>query len=193
MDRERVAHPFDGSRLWVSRAVAVVFLLGLPFLLHDLWVSVHEHRVLRAGVMCGASTVDCLAEEDVTLGPRNDSRRTRMVDWYVRGVGEGPDDSDLVHLLPADDRTVLGFGPSAVAYRVDGTVVALSRTPTSERVPIAWDGTHGALLDGFLVAFVLATYDALVWTLAGLFVAATWWGPAVNRRILAPRAGRHAA
>jgi len=47
---------------------------------------------------------------------------------------------------------------------------------------------------GGTVAFVLATYDVVVWTLAGLVAAAVWSAPTVNRWIRTRRGvGRHAA
>lgn len=59
-----------GSRLWVATACSAIFVVVVLFLLVDLRTSVHEARVLSAGVVCpeGPDT-DCLAQEPVELGP----------------------------------------------------------------------------------------------------------------------------
>ena len=142
-----------GSRLWVATACSAIFVVVVLFLLVDLRTSVHEARVLSAGVVCpeGPDT-DCLAQEPVELGPSNDAVRTRMVTWYVSAIDADPGDSDLVDVLPADHGRVVDLGERAVAYRVDGTIVALSGTTRGERVHLAQTGMHAVLVDGFYLA-----------------------------------------
>jgi hypothetical protein len=148
-----------GSRLWVGAAVSAVFVLLVLFLLVDLRTSVHEARVLRAGTACaGDTTTDCLAHGQVELGPYSDSVRTRMVSVFVSSPDAEPGDSDLVDLLPADYDDVLDLGDRAVAHRVDGTVVALSRTTGGDRVALAQTGVHAAIVD---VSFILSILGVL--------------------------------
>lgn len=145
-----------GNRLWVIAAIGVVFAGVVVFLLVDLRTSVHEARVLRSGVLCTEATAsDCLAQAAVVLGPFNDSIRTRMVSVYVRDIDAGPDDRDIVNLLPADHEAVWELGEAAVAHRVDGRIVALSRTTGSERIAPAMSGLHAVVVDAsFVVTLV---------------------------------------
>jgi hypothetical protein len=139
----------------VGSACLAIFAVVVLFLLVDLRTSVHEARVLRAGTVCAedGTTTDCLAQESVVLGPFNDALRTRMVSTYVRAADAEPGDSDLVDLLPADYGDVVDLGERAIAHRVDGTVVALSRASSGDRVAIAQTGVHATIVD---VSYLLA-------------------------------------
>jgi hypothetical protein len=141
-----------GARLWVVTACSAVFAVVVFFLLADLRTSVHEARTLGAGVVCTEAATDCVVEEPVELGPSNDAVRTRMVTWYVSAIDAEPGDSDLVDVLPADNGRVVDLGDRAVAYRVDGTIVALSGTTGGDRVRLAQTGVHAVLVDGFYLA-----------------------------------------
>lgn len=142
-------HALRGAVLWVVTGCSAIFVVVVLFLLVDLRTSVHEARVLSAGVSCTEQIrADCLAQGPVELGPSNDAVRTRMVSWYVSDIDAPPGDSDLVDVLPADHGRVVDLGERAVAHRVDGTIVALSDTTRGDHVHPALTGTHAVLVDG---------------------------------------------